>query len=160
LDALTRLAALEEIRLVQARYWRYMDTKQWEQLRTVFTDDAQCSFPGERGGRGHGGDAVVGYIRERVGNAKTVHQGHQPEIEFHSPAAASGVWAFEDLIQWPAGMPLRGAASLHGWGYYHNRYALTAAGWRIGFFSVTRLRLEVNGADVPVDGLTQAAGPL
>lgn len=160
MDARAQLAALEEIRLVQARYWRYMDTKQWDRLRTVFTDDAQCSFPGERGGRAQGGDAVVGYIRERVEDAETVHHGHQPEIEFDSPVAARGVWAFEDLLQWPPGMSLRGTTSLHGWGHYHNRYAKTAAGWRISFFSVTRLRLKVNGSGVPVEGLTEVAGPL
>jgi hypothetical protein len=137
-----------------------MDTKQWEQLRTVFTDNAQCSFPGERGGRAHGGDAVVSYIRDRVGNAKTVHQGHAPEIEFDSPTTARGVWAFEDLILWSPEMSLQGTTSLQGWGHYHNRYSLTAAGWRISFFNVTRLRLEVNGTDVPVDGLTEPADPL
>jgi hypothetical protein len=160
LDVQARLAALEEVRLVQARYWRYMDTKQWDRLRTVFTDDAQCAFPGERGGRAHGGDAVVGYIRDRVGDAATVHHGHQPEIEFDSPTTARGVWAFEDLLQWPPGMPLQGTTSLHGWGHYHNRYAKTAAGWRISFFSVTRLRLKVNGSCVPVEGLMEVADPL
>lgn len=41
IDALGRLLAIEEIRGVKARYFRCMDTKDWDGLRAVFCDDAE-----------------------------------------------------------------------------------------------------------------------
>ena len=134
--------ALEEIRTLQARYWRLMDTKQWSALEDLFAPDARMSFPGDRGGEAAGARACVDFIRERVGTARTVHHGHMPEITFESSAEASGVWAMEDIVEWPEGEPFRGMAKIHGWGHYHNRYVRTDDGWRIALTRVTRLRLE------------------
>ena len=36
MDRLERLEAIEAIRNVKARYFRLIDTKQWEELRGVF----------------------------------------------------------------------------------------------------------------------------
>ena len=98
MDTVARLDALESIRFVQASYWRYKDTKQWDLLRTVFTDFAEADYPGDRGGTARGADAVVSFIRDRVGSVQTVHHGHAPEITFQSDTTASGIWPFEDLL--------------------------------------------------------------
>ncbi|MBW8754754.1 MAG: nuclear transport factor 2 family protein, partial [Sphingomonadales bacterium] len=36
MDRLERLEAIEAIRSLKARYFRLMDTKQWDELRGVF----------------------------------------------------------------------------------------------------------------------------
>ena len=43
-----RLLDLEQIRQLKARYCRFIDTKQWQLLRTLFTDGAR--FEGFRAG--------------------------------------------------------------------------------------------------------------
>jgi len=144
---LERLLALEEIRAVQARYWRLMDGKAWDGLVDVFAPDAVMDFPGDRGGRTTGALDCVTYIRERVGAARTVHHGHTPEIEFEAPDRATGRWAMEDLIEWPEDAPLRGIRALHGWGHYHNEYVRLGTHWRISRTSVTRLRVDVTRVD-------------
>ena len=160
MDTLARLEALEDIRLIQARYWRMMDMKQWDELRSVFTDDAIVNHPGERGGKAQGADAVVAYIRERVGDVQTVHQGFTPEITFDSDTVASSIWPYEDLLQWPEGTSLKGVSSLHGWGHYRNRYQLTESGWLISYLSVSRLRLETNGQPADLAGHRFSDHPL
>src|ERR1019366_1253533 len=40
------LIAIEEIKQLKARYFRYVDTKEWELLRTVFTHDCTFGFEG------------------------------------------------------------------------------------------------------------------
>jgi hypothetical protein len=40
-----RLEAIEAIRHLKARYFRYMDTKQWESLPGIFTPDMQVLSP-------------------------------------------------------------------------------------------------------------------
>src|SRR3954454_4482167 len=44
---------LEEIRQLKARYFRMMDTKNWEGLAAVFTDDVEIDVTGEGGGVTH-----------------------------------------------------------------------------------------------------------
>lgn len=138
--------AYQDICTLQARYWRFMDTKDWAGLLGVFAPDAHMSFPGERGGEAHGAEACVAHIRNTVETARTVHHGHNPEITFESPVRASAIWPMEDIVEWPDGEPYRGVAALHGWGHYHNRYVCLDDGWRISLTSLTRLRLEVTKA--------------
>jgi hypothetical protein len=143
-DHIERLLALEEIKWLKARYWRFMDTKQWDMLLDVFTPDAELDArgAGPSGGTAGGRAEVVAYIRSHVGLATTVHHGHQPEIELTSDTTARGVWAFEDLLQWHDGQSLGGVTSIHGWGHYHDRYEKAEDGWRIAFTSMTRLRVD------------------
>ena len=39
MDAVEKLLALEEIKQLRAKYWRTLDTKQWEDWGSVFTED-------------------------------------------------------------------------------------------------------------------------
>jgi hypothetical protein len=41
MDRLERLEAIEAIRSLKARYFRLMDTKQWDGLRSVFATDSR-----------------------------------------------------------------------------------------------------------------------
>jgi uncharacterized protein (TIGR02246 family) len=132
----SRLADLEEIKQLKARYFRLMDTKQWEAWGDVFTEDCTMQngppeSPAVRGRR-----EIVAYVRGHIEHVITVHHGHMPEIRFHSPKRASGIWAMYDQLRAPG-------FEVDGWGHYHEEYRRCADGrWRIASTRLTRLRVE------------------
>jgi len=140
-----KLLALEEIRSLKARYWRLLDTKDWESLVEVFSDDARMDMSGAGtvGGGAVGKRQVVDFIRSRVGDVLTVHHGHTPEIELHSDTTASGIWPMTDRLRWPEGSSLNGVVELTGLGHYHDEYVRVSEGWKISSTAVTRLRVDV-----------------
>ncbi len=127
---------LEAIRQVKARYFRMMDSKDWDGLAAVFTDDVEIDMTGEGGGVTRSVSEYMPFLREVIGDVVTVHHGHMPEIEVTSPTTARGIWALEDQLWWPDGAPIR---HMHGFGHYHETYEKTAQGWRIKTMTITRL---------------------
>ena len=145
MDVVQRLEVIEEIKQLKARYFRCLDTKDWDGFADVFADDARMDMSGEmRGGTDDGvtvgNHAIAEFVRRMVGEVTTVHHGHTPEIDVTSPTTASGVWAMEDKLRWPDGGPL---ATMHGYGHYHDRYEKMDGRWRITSTTLTRLRVDV-----------------
>jgi hypothetical protein len=130
---------VEAIRQLKARYFRTMDTKDWDGFLSVFVPGVMIDMTGEGGTRTEGAADFVATVRSSLEDAVTVHHGHMPEIEITSPNTATGVWAMEDHLWWPEGSPIR---HLHGYGHYHDTYVKTAEGWRIASLSLTRLHRE------------------
>lgn len=129
---------IEAIKQLKARYFRTMDTKDWDGMRAVFTDGVVMDTTESGGGVLAGADDFLAFLREALGEAVTVHHGHMPEIEVTSPTTATGIWALEDLIRWPDGTDLR------GYGHYHETYEKGDDGaWRIASSRLTRLRMDV-----------------
>jgi uncharacterized protein (TIGR02246 family) len=141
LPAAPEVSDLDAIRQLKARYFRTMDTKRWDEMRQVFTDDVVVDTTASGGGVITGADAVVAFLEETLREVVTVHHGHMPEISLTSSTSATGVWALEDLLVWPNGM------RLHGYGHYHETYAKTDGGWRIASLTLTRLHLDITGAE-------------
>jgi hypothetical protein len=141
MDDIARLAAVEDIRRLKARYFRCMDTKDWDGFRDVFAADAEMDMRSEAGEAGlvHGKQAIADFVRGSIDTVVTVHHGHMPEIEVTSPTTATGIWAMEDLLRWPAGGPL---TAMHGWGHYHETYVKVDGRWAIQTLALTRLRLD------------------
>ena len=75
---------IEAIRQLKARYFRTMDTKDWDGMRQVFTDDVVMDTTEAGGGLVTGADEFMAFLREALDGAVTVHQGHMPEIELTS----------------------------------------------------------------------------
>lgn len=142
LQLVEKLAALEEIGKLKARYCRFVDNKQWDALRDLFTPD--CRFDGSGGGMGEiaDRDQFVAEVAAGLAGCVSVHHVHNPEIEFTAPDRAEGIWAMEDMLRWDEGSssPLR---SLHGMGHYHETYARVDGAWKIVAWAVTRLRVDV-----------------
>ena len=130
------LADVEAIKQLKARYFRTMDTKQWDEMRRVFTDDVVVDTTDSGGGVVSGADEFMAFLRETLGDVITVHHGHMPEIELTSPTTATGIWALQDLLQWPNGM------QLVGYGHYHETYERSDGEWRIASTKLTRLRMD------------------
>jgi len=147
LTAAERLIAIEEIKLLKARYFRSMDTKDWPALQAVFSPDAELDMRGEAADKSKAADGlVVGaanimpFIRNAVIDLVTVHHGHMPEIDILSPTTAKGIWAMEDVLRWPEGAAIK---TLHGYGHYHETYRRLDGVWHIQTSRLSRLRVDI-----------------
>jgi len=152
--ALTELLAIEEIRQLKARYFRLMDLKKWDEMRSVFADDVSCDFrgagtdpvsgfnavPGATEAVLRGVDDVVGSLRAGLTGITTVHAGHDPEIMIISPITAQAVWGMSDIMRFSPGAAY---ASLRGYGHYEETYDKTSGAWKIMALKLTRLFVEV-----------------
>jgi hypothetical protein len=146
MDAAEQLLAIEEIKQLKARYFRCMDTKDWDGFAAVFAPAAVLDVTGETGtdeGIVRGNDLIAEYVRGHVDPVTTVHHGHMPEIEITSSTTATGIWSMEDMLRWPEGSPI---AALHGYGHYHETYEKIDGRWRIASCKLTRLRVDADTA--------------
>jgi hypothetical protein len=138
----SELCDIEEIKQLKASYFRLLDTKQWDKLRGVFTDDAVFE-----GTNRHfsGPDDFIAGNSQRLGPAKTVHQGHMPEIRILGPGKARGIWSMHDWVEFPAPAtegPHTGERGFIGFGHYQEEYRKVGGAWKIALLRLTRLRLD------------------
>lgn len=131
---LERLLAIEEIKQLKARYFRSMDTKDWDNFEATMAPDVDFDLregiaardpkTGElrrSGAIGFAEDQIreedwhtIGARAVRDWEAgilehwTTVHQGHCPEIEILTPTTAKGLWHMEDRLRVPPEGRLRG----------------------------------------------------
>ena len=131
---------VEAIKQLKARYFRTMDTKDWDGMRQVFTDDVVVDTTSSGGGTVAGADEFMTFLRGALDGVVTVHHGHMPEIEITSPTTATGIWSMEDMLRWPDGQ------EMHGYGHYHETYEKVGDGWRIRSTTLTRLRVDFTPA--------------
>ena len=89
------LEAIELIKQLKARYFRFIDTCDLEGLKTVFTEDAQAYFKG-----GHYEFSLNGWVeleqfyKDSFTPTKFgMHQGHHPEISVDGDTA-TGIFDF------------------------------------------------------------------
>jgi hypothetical protein len=149
-DTVERLEAIEEIKQLKARYFRCMDTKDWEGFTAVFAPDARMDVSGELPGDVSDGSGITtgsreiaAFVRGSIDDVTTVHHGHTPEIDVTSPTNAASVWAMEDHLWWPEGSPI---TTMHGYGHYHETYEKQEGRWLITSTTLTRLRTDVHTA--------------
>lgn len=156
MDRSEQLWAIEQIKQLKARYFRFMDTKDWEGLPTLFTADAQADYrlamldpadpvPPMESLAEHqlsGRDAVVTYIRTGLTPLVSVHKGYMGEVELTGADTAKGVWPMTDELFMKDG-PIR---FIRGQGHYHETYRIEDGHWRIATIRLTRLRLIMETA--------------
>jgi len=138
-----RLVAIEAIKQTKARYYRTMDTKDWDAYAMVFAPDAVMDARGETSdGSGYveGREQIVAFIKRVIGDVLTVHHGHMPEITITSPTTATAIFAMEDKLRWPDGSPIK---TLHGYGHYHETFERIGGEWLIKTTTLKRLRIDV-----------------
>ncbi len=128
---------IEAIRQLKARYFRTIDTKDWDGLRRVFADDVVMDTVDAGGDVMTGADDFLDFLQGALADVVSVHHGHTPEIELTSPTTATGIWAMEDMLRWGNGM------ELHGYGHYHETYEKVDETWRIKTQKLTRLRTDI-----------------
>ncbi len=136
------LVEIEAIKQLKARYFRLMDTKQWDEFKLVFTPDAVIDVSDDAGqehGHVHGRDLIAQSIEKAVGPAFTAHHGHMPEIRLTGANEATGIWAMFDYVEFSPAPNRRG---LKGYGHYHEKYAKIDGSWHIQFMKLARLRVD------------------
>ena len=152
MDRLDRLWAMEEIRQLKGRYFRYLDTKDWTGMRTIWAEDAIFDAragltigdgtetgPSDSDDWLHSGrENIVAFIAS-VALHPTAHHGHCHEVEILSPTDARGIIAMEDYM-WPVIGDTR-RFRLHGFGHYHEEYRCVDGCWRIRRSKITRLNV-------------------
>jgi hypothetical protein len=158
MNALEQLLAIEAIKVLKARYFRLVDTKDWPGIGALFAPDAQFTRTGAlhvrdpwsgayepplpaqpdvRTGRAE----IIAMMRAAVEQLRTVHHGFTPEIEILSPVSARGIWAMEDEIR-----DRDYRLVLHGFGHYHETYEKSDAGWMIKTARISRMQLLLGGS--------------
>ncbi len=116
------------IKELKARYFRGLDTKNWELFASTMTDDVkgrysdgQLSFDGV--------EELVGFMKDNLssGQVITMHHGHHPEIEISEDgSSASGVWYLQDMVIF-----LENKNRLYGAAIYKDEYQKIDGEWKI-----------------------------
>jgi uncharacterized protein (TIGR02246 family) len=142
-ELLQRLADIEEIKRLKARYFRTLDRKEWDGFGQVFATDGRMEVP-EGDVDIHGRQAIVEFIGKTLDGVRTVHHGHMPEIEITGPDTARGIWAMFDYVEFPV---VEGADrfGLQGYGHYAEEYVREDGQWRISHLHLSRLRVDPLG---------------
>jgi hypothetical protein len=147
LTDIEKLMAIEEIRHLKARYFRYVDSHDWEGFRSILEDDIVFAAPQPPAGPAGNGmfsltdpivgaEAVVAWVSRMLEPVHSCHVGYMPEIEILSANEARAIWGMEDV--------LRSANRLaHGYGYYRETYARRDGIWRIKTWSLFYKSMEV-----------------
>ena len=138
-----QLGAIEAIRQVKARYFRFMDAQDWPRFADVLAREAVAG-----GGSQQivGRAAVVDYIASACEGVRTAHQGFLPEIELVAEGRASGVWAMSDYFAVNDTDPPVGFT---GFGHYFDDYIYEDGAWRIAATRLTRIKILPMAGGLP-----------
>jgi hypothetical protein len=146
------LVEIELIKRLKYAYARCIDTKNWAELETLFTEDAVASYSG---GKYHheGRDDIMQWLVNAMGRETflSAHRMSHPEIDLTGPDTATGTWALVDVVidlQWD--ITIRGAS------FYEDEYRKVDGEWKIARTAYKRSYEELQPrGNVP--GLTLTA---
>jgi hypothetical protein len=134
---------IEEIKALKARYIRFGDTKKWDDLAKLLTDDFAAHFEiaprfskdQPRRAEISGRDLFISTWANALVGVVTMHDVFLPEITLVGPTAANGVWGMHDLVKMPK-------CVFEGWGHYQDEYVKQQGVWMIKASRVTRIHTE------------------
>ena len=141
-----RLVAIEEIKKLKARYYRFLDTKQWDDFENVFAPDAVMDMRGpdrilESEAGAYKGATIIRQFAERaIGAGTSTDRAFLPEIEILSPTSARAIWAQEDKVTWPPGHE---NAVLEGFGHEYESYERIDGEWKIQSTCLVRVSVKM-----------------
>ena len=138
--SIEQLWDIERIKQLKARYFRYLDTKDWKAFEALFTEDCIHHLPQESAKVAISNEEYFADLKSMLGEGVTTHHGHMPEITVLSDTEAQGIWAMFDYVETelPSG-PLR----IQGYGHYFETYRKGLDGeWRVSSKRNVRVRLD------------------
>ena len=132
---MNELIEKDQIKELKARYFRGLDTKNWELFASTMSDDVKgrysdgkLSFDGR--------EPLVGFMQENlsIGTVITMHHGHHPEIQINENATeATGTWYLQDMV-----IDLVGKTRLYGAAIYKDEYRKEDGEWKISHTGYSR----------------------
>jgi hypothetical protein len=129
------LEAIELIKQLKARYFRFIDTRDIDGLQAVFTEDATATFKGaDYDFDLKGWPALEAFYKKSfTPQAFGMHNGHHPEISVEGDTA-TGIWYLQDIF-----VNLTQDITIMGSALYHDEYRVEAGEWRIASTGYKRL---------------------
>lgn len=138
---------VEEIKKLKARYFRGLDSQDWDLYESVFAEEIVVDLTRAGGEKFESRADFMVYARA-MPLVQSVHHGHMPEIDLTGPDSAAGVWVLEDYNIWQDG------SQNHGWGHYLETYVKRDGRWQIKTMALSYLRMER-----PTEPPMMVAGP-
>jgi hypothetical protein len=126
---IARIEAIEQIHQLKARYFRFLDEKDWDNWAQVFTEDCRLQHGETSEDVIQGRTAIIQSVSQSLDGSVTFHQGHMPEIIITGPGSAEGIWSLQG-----GSVPVEASGQLPrtAYGRYFETYRKDAAGaWRI-----------------------------
>ena len=141
------LEAIELIKQLKARYFRFLDTRNLEGLQTVFTSDATASFiGGDYDFQLTGWEQLEAFYKKSfTGQNFGMHNGHHPEICVDGDTA-TGIWYLQDIF-----VSLEHNMTIMGSALYDDEYRLEDGQWRIARTGYKRLWEEHHKRDEEIN---------
>ena len=127
---IARLKDIEQIKALKSRYFRALDTKDWDALEQTLSPDISTSYSNGKLVF-HGPKEVTDYFKEVMPATEiTLHQGHNPEITLESDTVAWGKWYLQDILIFTEGNPYAGT-QIQGSAIYTDKYVKVDGKWLI-----------------------------
>ena len=148
-----RLVAIEEIKMVKARYFRGVDTNDADLVRGILAEDCVLDYMGCCTDPVTGRDYLPAMNMVMRGKASwssaglaaagivSTHHGHNCEVTLTGGATASAIWSMTDRLFMPAGAAF---SVMIGYGYYHETYERVDGIWKIKTLRIQRIRVEAS----------------
>jgi hypothetical protein len=150
MDPLEKLIAIEEIKQLEAKRVRLLDTKDWVPYAALHVPEMEHTYG--MAPPAYGIDNVVAKVSSLLNNAITIHHIHSPEIEFPSSTTAKAIWAMEDTVIW-----LDEGTRMHAFGHYFCDYVYRDGKWLICGRDLKRLWVKQEKGGTTYD-LVKPAG--
>ena len=131
-----RLKDATAIQTLKYKYFRAVDTGDFDLMRSLLHDDLETDL---KGGTYHvatqGADAFLAVLRQMLHpQVVALHLGHHPEIEVQSRVAARGRWYLWDDFR-----DLAARTRFYGSAIYEDEYLKVGDSWRLRRTSYRRV---------------------
>lgn len=133
------LPAIESIKQLKARYFRALDSKDWQLMKTCLAEHCTAKYDGGKYSF-EGREGIVQFFSAYMDNPKLIfmHQGHHPEITITTETKANGIWYLQDIV-----INLENNTTLRGAGFYYDEYINIDGNWLINATGYERTFEEV-----------------
>ena len=140
---MNELLEIEQIKRLKHKYFRALDTNNWELMAECLTEDCTARYDSGKYSYDNR-QAILDFLSKFMDGPKqlTLHQGHHPEIEILSETEATGIWYLQDMV-----INLENNTTLRGAGFYEDRYTKAGGQWCIKYTGYERTYEEVEERD-------------